>query len=141
MAKVKVDKEKLKNTKVAKSLDEFKAFISRGNVVDMAVGVIIGAAFGKIIASLVDDILMPLIGTLLGGLNFSSLSIKVGEAKIAYGMFIQTVVDFLIIALCIFFMIKLFEKFKAKEAEEEPEVVKTDETLVLEEIRDILKKK
>ncbi len=130
-------KKKLNN--VSKGVNEFKEFISRGNVVDMAVGVIIGGAFGKIVTSLVNDILMPLIGTLLGGLNFNSLTININDATIAYGSFIQSVVDFLIIAFCIFMMIKLFQKFKRKEEPSKP--VKSDETLLLEEIRDILKKK
>ena len=132
-------KKKLDN--VSKGVNEFKEFISRGNVVDMAVGVIIGGAFGKIVTSLVNDILMPLIGTLLGGLNFTSLTIDVNDATIAYGSFIQSIVDFLIIAFCIFMMIKLFEKFKHKEEEAPANPVKSDETLLLEEIRDILKKK
>lgn len=134
---MKKQKETLK-----KGVNEFKKFISRGNVVDMAVGVIVGGAFGKIVTSLVNDILMPLIGTLLGGLDFSSLSIKIKDATIAYGAFIQTVVDFLIIAFCIFMMIKLFERFKHKEEiVEENSPVKSDEVLLLEEIRDLLKKK
>lgn len=132
---------KKKLNSVSKGVNELKEFISRGNVVDMAVGVIIGGAFGKIVTSLVNDILMPLIGTLLGGLNFSSLTIDVNDATIAYGAFIQAVVDFLIIAFCIFMMIKLFEKFKRKEEEKPTSPVKSDETLLLEEIRDILKKK
>ena len=134
MAKKKLDK-------VSKGMNEFKQFISRGNVVDMAVGVIIGAAFGKIVTSLVNDILMPLIGTLLGGLNFSTLTIEVGDATIAYGLFIQSVIDFLIIAFCIFMMIKLFEKFKRKEEEKPATPIKSDEAKLLEEIRDLLKKK
>lgn len=85
---------------------EFRAFIMRGNVIDLAVGVIIGGAFGKIVASLVNDILMPLIGLLMGGVNFSGLSIKVRDASINYGMFIQSVVDFLIIAAAIFLLVK-----------------------------------
>lgn len=129
--------------KISKSADEFKTFISRGNVVDMAVGVIIGAAFGKIVTSLVNDLLMPLIGVVIGGLDFSSLSLKVGDATIAYGNFIQTIIDFIIISLCIFAMIKFFEKFKKKEEKEEKkeEPKKSDEVLLLEEIRDLLKKK
>lgn len=123
--------------KLKKGVSDFKKFISRGNVVDMAVGVIVGGAFGKIVTSLVNDILMPLIGTVLGGLNFTDLSIKVGDATIAYGNFIQTVFDFLIVAFCIFLMIKLFEKFKKKE--EVVEKKKSDEVLLLEEIRDLLK--
>ena len=93
---------------LTKEVNEFKTFISRGNVVDMAVGVIIGGAFGKIVTSLVNDILMPLIGTILGGLDFSNLSIKINDANIAYGAFIQSIIDFLIIAFCIFMMIKVF---------------------------------
>lgn len=125
---------------LTKEVSEFKTFISRGNVVDMAVGVIIGGAFGKIVSSLVNDILMPLIGVLLGGLDFSSLSIKIGDASLKYGSFIQTIIDFMIISFSIFVMIKLFERFKKKE---EPKVSekKNEEVLLLEEIRDLLKKK
>jgi len=128
---------------VKNELSEFKKFISRGNVVDMAVGVIVGGAFGKIVTSLVNDILMPLIGSILGGLDFSSLSLKINDANIAYGAFIQSVVDFLIIAFCIFMMVKLFEKFKIDEKKEEVKEEtpkKSDEVLLLEEIRDLLKK-
>lgn len=126
-----------------KEFSAFKKFISRGNVVDMAVGVIIGGAFGKIVTSLVNDIVMPLIGLLIGGLNFTELAVKVGEASIAYGKFIQAIVDFLIIAACIFAVIRLFEKFKKKEevVEESALVVKSDEAILLEEIRDLLKNK
>ena len=84
----------------------FKEFIMRGNVMDLAVGVIIGGAFGKIIASLVNDILMPLIGLLIGGVNFSALAFTVGNAQVTYGNFINNVIDFLIIALVIFLMVK-----------------------------------
>ena len=119
-------KAKVKDLK--KGASEFKEFISRGNVVDMAVGVIIGAAFGKIVSSLVADILMPVIGVVIGGLDFTNLSIKVGNATVKYGLFIQSIVDFLIVAFCIFLVVKLFEKFK-KEVE------------LLKEIRDLLKKK
>ncbi len=129
-----------------KEMGEFRTFIARGNVVDMAVGVIIGGAFGKIVTSLVNDILMPLIGTLLGGLDFSNLSIRIGEEAIAYGAFIQSVVDFLIIAFCIFVMVKFFAKLQSFEKKEEvveetPEETKSEEVLLLEEIRDLLKKK
>lgn len=129
--------------KVKKLGGDFKAFISRGNVVDMAVGVIVGGAFGKIVTSLVNDVLTPIIGLFLGGLDFSELSIGVNSAQIAYGRFIQSIVDFLIIALCIFFMVKIFEKFKKKEEpkkEEEKKPTKSDEVLLLEEIRDLLAK-
>ena len=125
---------------LTKEVSEFKTFISRGNVVDMAVGVIIGGAFGKIVSSLVNDILMPLIGVLLGGLDFSSLSIKIGDASLKYGSFIQTIIDFMIISLSIFVMIKLFERFKKKEEPKGCEK-KNEEILLLEEIRDLLKKK
>ena len=124
---------------LTKEVSEFKTFISRGNVVDMAVGVIIGGAFGKIVSSLVNDILMPLIGVLLGGLDFSSLSIKIGDASLKYGSFIQTIIDFMIISISIFVMIKLFERFKKKEEPKSCEK-KNDEVLLLEEIRDLLKK-
>ena len=134
-------KENKKLKKISKGMGEFKDFISRGNVVDMAVGVIIGGAFGKIVTSLVNDILMPIIGIILGGLNFSNLTIKINDAVISYGLFIQTIVDFLIIASCIFLMIKFFEKFKKKEEEKTVEVVKSDYVKLLEEIRDLLKKK
>lgn len=128
--------------KISKGASEFKTFISRGNVVDMAVGVIIGGAFGKIVTSLVNDVLMPVIGVFLGGLDFSDLSIKVGDATIKYGSFIQTIVDFLIVAFCIFMIVKLFESFKKKKDEETEEAPKkSDEVLLLEEIRDLLKKK
>jgi len=139
-----VKKKEAGKNLVKRELSEFKKFIARGNVVDMAVGVIIGGAFGKIVTSLVNDILMPLIGIVLGGLDFTSLSIKINDANIKYGLFIQSIVDFLIIAFCIFMMIKLFEKFKVEEKieeikEETPK--KSDEVLLLEEIRDLLKNK
>ena len=105
-------------------MEEFKEFISKGNVMDMAVGVIIGGAFGKIVSSLVENILMPLIGILLGGVNFSDLSATVGNAEFKYGVFLQAVFDFLIIALVIFIMIKqiskVTDKFKKEEEEAEP---------------------
>ncbi len=127
--------------KKIKMVDEFKAFISRGNVMDMAVGVIIGSAFGKIVASLVDDILMPLIGVIIGGHDFSSLAIKIGDASICYGAFIQAIVDFLIVALCIFLIVKIFNKFKKKEEVKEEVKKDSDEVALLKEIRDLLKKK
>lgn len=125
-------------------IKEFKEFISRGNVIDLAVGVIIGGAFGKIVSSLVDDIIMPIIGIIIGGLDFSQLSVSVGEATIAYGAFIQSIVDFFIIALCIFLIIKLINRFrKKKEApiEEPKEPEPSREELLLAEIRDLLKNK
>ena len=122
------------------TLKEFKEFISKGNIVDMAIGAIIGSAFGKIVTSLVNDIFMPIIGVIIGGLDFSNLSIKVGNSTIMYGSFIQNVVDFLIVAACIFFMIKVLSKFKKKE-EVKTETTVDENTLLLREIRDLLKKK
>jgi len=120
---------------------EFKEFISRGNVMDLAVGVIIGGAFGKIVTSLVNDILMPIVGIIIGGHDFTSLQITVGESKILYGSFLQNILDFLIISICIFVMIKiinqLFHKKKEEKAQEPPK--KSDEIILLEEIRDLLK--
>lgn len=131
------DKKKL--VKIKKGASDFKEFISRGNVVDMAVGVIIGGAFGKIVSSLVNDVLMPFVGILLGGIDFSKLSLTIGNAKILYGSFIQTVIDFLIIAFCIFIIVKLFERFRKKEEVSSVDE-KSSEVLILEEIRDLLKK-
>jgi len=97
-------------------LNEFKNFIMRGNVVDLAVAVIIGGAFGKIISSLVADIIMPLIGLIIGGIDFTGLAFTVGNAKVTYGNFINNVIDFLIIALVIFLMIKVLDSLKKKPA-------------------------
>ena len=99
-------------------IHEFKDFISRGNVLDMAVGVIIGAAFGKIVTSLVNDILMPLVGIIIGGHDFTGLSVKIGDAQIMYGTFIQNIIDFLIVAACIFLIVRLFNKISRKKKEE-----------------------
>ena len=131
-----------------KLVDEFKAFVMRGNVLDMAVGVIIGGAFGKIVTSLVNDIFMPIIGMVLGNVNFTSLEIKLGEpvegaeqAAIRYGMFIQEIVNFLIIALCIFMFIKLIAKIQKKKDETPaPAPEPTKEEVLLTEIRDALNK-
>ncbi len=133
-----------KFSKISKGVGDFKKFISRGNVVDMAVGVIIGAAFGKIVSSLVNDILMPFVGVFLGGVDFSALSVKIGEAQIKYGAFVQTIIDFLIIAFTIFVVVKLFERLKrSEEGASEPASPtpppKSDEVVLLEQIRDLLK--
>ncbi len=93
-------------------LKEFRDFAMRGNVIDLAVGVIIGGAFGKIVASLVDNIIMPLIGLLIGGIDFSSLAFTVGSAQVKYGMFIQNIIDFLIVAFVIFLMIRTINHMK-----------------------------
>jgi large conductance mechanosensitive channel len=127
-------------------IKEFKEFAMKGNVMDMAVGVIIGGAFGKIVSSLVDDVLMPLIGKITGGVDFTSLAVTLGEgenaAKLNYGTFIQNIIDFLIIAFCIFLMIKGMNKLsKKKEEEPEPEPEPSNEEKLLGEIRDLLKNK
>ena len=134
------------NKKVKKEMGEFKKFISKGSIIDMAIGVIIGGAFGKIVTSLVNDIIMPLIGIILGGLDFSELQLKIGDASIRYGSFIQSVVDFLIIAICIFIMIQILKDIKAKadlklgKKKEEALEKKSDEVVLLMEIRDLLAK-
>lgn len=123
-------------------LKEFKEFAMRGNVMDMAVGVIIGGAFGKIVSSLVDDVIMPVIGVLTGGVDFSKLSLMVGDAEVKYGMFIQNIIDFLIIAICIFSMIKVMNSISAKKKEEPAEPAEpSNEEKLLSEIRDLLKNK
>jgi large conductance mechanosensitive channel len=125
---------------------EFKEFAMKGNVVDLAVGVIIGGAFGKIVSSFVGDVVMPIIGTLVGGVNFTDLAIVLKAAQgdvpavlLKYGAFLQTVFDFLIVALAIFIAIKMMNKMKRKE-EEAPAAPPAQEVL-LGEIRDLLKKK
>ncbi|MDX9889071.1 MAG: large-conductance mechanosensitive channel protein MscL [Anaerovoracaceae bacterium] len=130
-------------------IKDFKAFALKGNVIDLAVAVIIGGAFGKIVTSLVNDLLMPLIGVLLGGVNFSDLKYIIspalgdaGEAAIYYGAFIQSVVDFLIIAFSIFIFVKLITIKKKKEADPDPApVLPSGEEILLGEIRDLLKEK
>ncbi|MFT8319687.1 MAG: large conductance mechanosensitive channel protein MscL [Bacillus sp. (in: firmicutes)] len=120
--------------------NEFKKFAMRGNVVDLAVGVIIGSAFSKIVSSLVKDVITPLIGILIGGLDFSNLSFNYKEADIMYGLFIQSIFDFFIIAFSIFMVIKVLSRFKKKEEVKKEETKKTDskEELLM-EIRDLLK--
>jgi len=129
-------------------LKEFKEFAIKGNVIDMAVGVIIGAAFGKVVTSVVSDMIMPPIGLLIGGVNFSNLAITLQAATaespavvIAYGKFIQTTIDFTIIAFAIFMMIKAINSLKRQEAAVPPEAPSpTPEEILLTEIRDLLKK-
>lgn len=124
-----------------KLMNEFKEFISKGNVVDMAVGVIIGSAFSKIVSSLVNDVLMPLIGIIIGGLDFTSLSIKIKDSEILYGSFIQNIVDFLIISICIFTVIKIMNRFKKHKPDETPKPAEIPEDIkLITEIRDLLKK-
>lgn len=121
-------------------LKEFKTFALKGNVLDLAIGVIIGAAFGKIVSSLVSDIIMPVFGLILGGVDLSGLKATIGDATLTYGVFLQTVVDFLIVSFSIFMFIRTLYRFKRKEetkAEEPPAPSK--EELLLTEIRDLLK--
>ena len=140
-------------------IKEFKEFATRGNVMDMAVGVIIGAAFGKIVSSLVDDMIMPLVGKVTGGVNFTDLYCVLNDTEVAagtslaaareagipvfaWGNFVQNIIDFLIIAFCIFLMIKGMNKLAKKKAEEPaPEPEPSNEEKLLGEIRDLLKKK
>ncbi len=133
-------------------ISEFKEFAMKGNVMDMAVGIIIGGAFGKIISSLVDDMIMPVVGKLMGGVDFSTLFLNLGDADFStlaaaqeagaatlnYGSFIQAALDFLIIAFAIFMMIKAMNS--AKKAEEEAPAEPAAEEVLLTEIRDLLKK-
>lgn len=129
--------------KCKKIIGEFKTFIERGNVVDLAVGVVIGSAFSKIVTSVVNDLLTPLIGIVLGGLDFSNLSITIGDAQINYGLFINNVIDFFIIAVCVFLLVKFINKLtKKKEVKEEikEEPKKTNEEILLEDILKELKK-
>jgi large conductance mechanosensitive channel len=120
-------------------LKEFRDFAMKGNVIDLAVGVIIGAAFGKIVSSLVEDMVMPLLGVLIGGLDFKALAFQIGSAKIAYGKFLQSCVDFVIIAWAIFLGVKLINRFRRKE-EAAPAAPPRQEVL-LGEIRDLLKER
>lgn len=134
-------------------IKEFKEFAVRGNVVDMAVGVIIGGAFGKIVSSIVDDILMPPIGWLIGGVNFSDLKVTLPAEKIAgvempaatinYGNFIQTSIDFIIVAFCVFMLVKLINNIAKKKKEGTPAAppAPSAEEKLLTEIRDLLKQK
>jgi large conductance mechanosensitive channel len=126
---------------------EFKEFISRGNVIDLAVAVIIGAAFGKIVSSLVEDIIMPLLGIIVGK-NFSDLYVDINGSPLMYGKFIQAIIDFLIVAFCIFVFTKIINtvkkkvdaKIKRDEEKDKEKPKKSDDVILLEEIRDLLKK-
>ncbi|MCA0402290.1 MAG: large-conductance mechanosensitive channel protein MscL [Proteobacteria bacterium] len=120
-----------------KFINEFKLFAMRGNVMDLAVAVVIGAAFGKIVSSLVDGIIMPVIGLLLGGIDIADKSIKIGDAVIKWGAFLQTIIDFTIIAFAIFIAVKFINMLQHKEEKKEDVLTKQEKTLV--EIRDLLK--
>ncbi|KAA6450907.1 large conductance mechanosensitive channel protein MscL [Bacillus swezeyi] len=118
---------------------DFKSFAIRGNVIDLAIGVIIGGAFGKIVTSLVNDLIMPILGLLLGGLDFSELSFTFGDADVKYGLFIQSIVNFFIISFSIFLFIRYISKLKKKEEVKEEEPVPDPQEELLKEIRDLLK--
>lgn len=122
---------------------EFKKFIMRGNVIDLAVAVVLGAAFGAVVTSLTEDILMPLIGILLGGIDFSGLSVTVGSAVVTYGKFIQAIINFLIIAFAIFLIVKainaLIDARKKEDAAAAPPP--SEDVVLLTEIRDLLKQR
>ncbi|WP_404409488.1 large-conductance mechanosensitive channel protein MscL [Jeotgalibacillus malaysiensis] len=122
-------------------MKEFREFAMRGNVLELAIAVVLGAAFGKIVTALVENIIMPIVGIILGGVNFSALAVTVGNAEVTYGIFIQAVIDFIIVAFAIFLFVKLINRFKRKEeAEEENTPVIDPQTELLAEIRDLLKK-
>lgn len=129
-------------------VEEFKAFAMKGNVIDLAVAVVIGAAFGQIVSSLVTNIITPLIGLLMGGVDFSGLSYVLGDAVVTYGVFVQSIIDFLIVALVIFMVVKAIAKAQSltdKKAETAPEEAKpvepSEEVKLLREIRDSLQAK
>lgn len=128
-------------------LKEFKSFIAKGNVLDLAVAVIIGNAFGAIVKSLVDDLLMPIIGIIIGGKGVQNWSVSLGTAVVKYGNFIQTIINFLIIGFILFMIIKIFNTMnkkmskKKEEEKEEPVIVVDEKAELLKEIRDLLKNK
>ncbi len=127
-----------------KFIAEFKEFALKGNMIDLAIGMIIATAFNAVVKSIVDDIMMPAFGILLGGKDFSGLAVTVGEAQIKYGMLIQNLINFVIIALCLFIMVKVMNKLKnpkpVEEAPAEEPAPKPDDIVLLEEIRDLLAK-
>jgi large conductance mechanosensitive channel len=121
-------------------LEEFRQFINRGNVIDLALAVIIGGAFGAIVNSLINDIIMPLIGLLLGGIDFTKLSLQVGDAVIAYGNFVQAIVNFVVIAGAVFLAVRSYNQLQEAKADEaDPPPEPTGEEKLLAEIRDLLK--
>lgn len=125
-----------------KFISEFKEFAIKGNMLDLAIGVIIGGAFNTVVKSIVDDVIMPFVGILLGGKDFSQLSLKIGEAQIKYGMLIQNLVNFFIIAFCLFIVVKAINSLKRKKEvveEKVEEAKKAEDIALLEEIRDCLK--
>ena len=123
-----------------KFLQEFRDFINRGNVIDLAVGIVVGAAFTTIVNSLVADLLTPILGILMGGVNFSGLVVGVGNEELAYGNFIQAVINFIIVSLAVFILVRLINRFYRREAKKvDPPPTPTAEVVLLTEIRDLLK--
>ncbi len=122
-----------------KFIHDFKEFISKGNVLDLAIAVVIGNAFNAIVTSLVNDVIMPLVGIIIGGIDFTGLKITYKTSSIMVGNFIQNIINFLIIALSIFVMIQVFQKLSHKKKEEAPLPPKREEVILLEEIRDLLR--
>lgn len=119
-------------------LQEFREFISRGNVLDLAVAVVLGAAFNQIVTALVDNIIMPLVGIVLGGIDFSGLAITVGSAVLQYGLFIQAIINFILVAFALFLIIKAYNRLRRKQVEE-PEAELPQDVVLLTEIRDLLR--
>lgn len=120
-------------------LQEFKSFAMKGNVVDLAVGVIIGVAFGKIVSSLVEDVVMPLLGSVIGAVNFAGLAVSIGSATVKYGKFLQSCVDFLIIAWAIFLVVQLINRLQREKPAAPAPAAPPRQEVLLEEIRDLLK--
>ena len=142
MQEIEYMEQNKKKNNIKTIIDEFKEFIKRGNVIDLAVAFIMGQAFTAIVNSLVNDIIMPLVGILIGGINFTNIKVTLGDATIYYGLFIQNVINFLIIAACIFIVVKIMNKFMAKKVEKKEEKPKkSDEAKLLEEILKELKDK
>ncbi len=123
-----------------KIISEFKEFALKGNMIDLAVGVVIGSSFNAVVTSIVNDIFMPIVGAIIGGKDFSNLSIKIGESVVKYGALIQNIVNFLIVAVCLFMVVKVMNALRRKKEEPEQEQKKPDDIVLLEEIRDALKK-
>jgi len=120
-------------------IQEFKAFAFKGNVVDLAVGVIIGAAFGKIVSSLVDNVLMPLVGLVLGGVDLTTLGVTIGAVELKYGLFVQSILDFAIVAFVLFLIVRQANRFMAGPPPEPVVPEPSDEAKLLGEIRDLLR--
>lgn len=121
-------------------VSEFKEFVAQGDAFSMAVGIIIGGAFGAIVNSLVDSVIMPLVGVVMGGVDFSGLAIKIGEASIGYGAFIQAIINFILIAIVVFALVKMVNSLKREEEAEEEVAGPSEEVVLLTEIRDALNK-